>query len=271
MQNVIMAKGLTKIYHSAMGAGEVRAIDNVDLNVARGDFIGIMGPSGSGKTTLLNLLCGIDSVTSGEAHIDGKDITKMKRNELALFRRRKIGYIFQDFNLLDSLSVKENIALPLILDKHEPKQIEETISNLLNFFGIAHISGKAPYNISGGEKQRVAAARALSVNPAVCYADEPTGNLDSKSSTNIMEMLTDMNDNGGTTILMVTHDAFAASYCKRIIFINDGKITLQLNRVGQRREFFDKILETLSYLEAGHSPFANCSHMHPGRVSNDLS
>ena len=249
MENIITTKGLTKIYHSAMGAGEVVAIDNIDLNVANGDFIGIMGPSGSGKTTLLNLLSGIDGATSGEAYIDGKDITKMKRDELALFRRHKIGYIFQDFNLLDSLTVKENIALPLILDKHEPKKIEEIVSNLLNFFGIANISGKAPYNISGGEKQRVAAARALAVNPAVCYADEPTGNLDSKSSASIMEMLTDMNEKSGATILVVTHDAFAASYCKRIIFIKDGKINLQLNRVGERREFFDKILETLSYLE----------------------
>ena len=247
MQNIITAKHLTKIYHSAMGAGEVKALDGVDLNVASGDFIGIMGPSGSGKTTLLNLLSGIDNATSGEAFIDGKDITKMKRDELALFRRRKIGYIFQDFHLLDSLTVKENIALPLILDRHEPKKIEETVDKLLSFFGIADLAAKAPYNISGGQKQRVAAARALVVNPAVCYADEPTGNLDSKSSTNIMEMLTDMNEKGGATILMVTHDPFAASYCKRIIFIKDGKISLQLNRAGKRQEFYDKILETLSY------------------------
>ena len=249
MSEIISAKGLTKIYRGAMGAGEVKALDGIDLTVASGEFIGIMGPSGSGKTTLLNLLSGVDSVTSGEVSIDGKDITKMKRDELALFRRQKVGYIFQDFNLLDSLSVKENIALPLILDKHEPKAIEAIVDKLLDFFDIADLASKAPYNISGGQKQRVAAARALVVNPAVCYADEPTGNLDSKSSANIMNMLTHMNEQGGATILMVTHDAFAASYAKRIIFINDGKITMQINRGLDRREFYDKILETLSYLD----------------------
>lgn len=249
MNEIINAKGLTKIYRSAMGAGEVKALDSIDLSVASGEFIGIMGPSGSGKTTLLNLLSGVDSATSGSISLDGKDMTKMKRDELALFRRQKIGYIFQDFNLLDSLSVKENIALPLILDKISPKQIEAKVEKMLDFFGIADLANKAPYNISGGQKQRVAAARALVVNPTVCYADEPTGNLDSKSSTNIMEMFTQMNAQGGATILMVTHDAFAASYAKRIIFIKDGKITLQINRGGDRREFFDKILETLSYVE----------------------
>jgi putative ABC transport system ATP-binding protein len=249
MQTIINAKGLTKVYRGMGAAGEVKALDSVDLTVASGEFIGIMGQSGSGKTTLLNLLSGIDNATSGEALIDGKDIIKMKRDELALFRRQKIGYIFQDFNLLDSLTVKENVALPLILDRHEPQKINEAVMKLLDFFGIADLAEKAPYNISGGQKQRVAAARALVVNPAVCYADEPTGNLDSKSSASVMEMLEEMNENRKATILMVTHDAFAASYCKRIIFIKDGKIILQINRAGDRKEFFDKILETLSYVE----------------------
>ena len=253
MQPIIMAKNITKIYRA--GIGEVKALDAVDLTVIPGEFICIMGPSGSGKTTLLNLLSGIDNATGGEALIEGKDITKMKRDELALFRREKIGYIFQDFNLLDSLTVRENIALPLILSNQKPKQITESVDALMDFFGIADLAEKAPYHISGGQKQRVAAARALVVNPAVCYADEPTGNLDSKSSANIMEMLTDMNEKGNATILMVTHDAFAASFCKRIIFIKDGKITLQLNRAPStsRRTFFDKILETLSYVEEAHA------------------
>jgi len=249
MSEIINAKGLTKIYRGSIGAGEVKALDSIDLSVAKGEFIGIMGPSGSGKTTLLNVLSGVDSATSGTISLEGKDITKMKRDELALFRRQKIGYIFQDFNLLDSLSVKENIALPLILDKVAPKQIEAIVTKLLDFFDIADLANKAPYNISGGQKQRVAAARALVVDPAVCYADEPTGNLDSKSSASIMEMLTKMNEQQGATILMVTHDAFAASYAKRIIFIEDGKITLQIIRGGGRKEFYDKILETLSYVE----------------------
>ena len=249
MQNIITAKDLTKIYQTSKGVGDVKVLRGIDLSVTKGEFIGIMGPSGSGKTTLLNLLSGIDSATSGEIAINGRDMTKMKRDELSKFRRQNIGYIFQDFNLLDSLTVKENIALPLILDRQEPKKIEAAVSKLLDFFNIADLAEKAPYHISGGQKQRTAAARALIVNPAVCYADEPTGNLDSKSSTNVMEMLTDMNEKNGATILMVTHDAYAASYCQRIIFIKDGKITLQLNRAGQRREFFDKILETLSHVE----------------------
>jgi putative ABC transport system ATP-binding protein len=251
MQDIIIAKGLTKIYRSSLGAGDVKALDGTDLTVKNGEFIGIMGPSGSGKTTLLNILSGIDSATCGEALIEGRDITTMNRDELALFRRRKIGYIFQDFNLLDSLTVQENIALPLILDKHGPAKIEEAVAKLLDFFGIADIAHKAPFNISGGQKQRVAAARALVTHPAVCYADEPTGNLDSKSSANIMRMLQDMNEKRGATILMVTHDAFAASFCQRIVFIKDGKVILQLNRSGERRGFFDQILETLSLLEEG--------------------
>lgn len=249
MQKIIEARGVTKIYPSFMGYGEVKALDHINLSVNKGEFIGIMGSSGSGKTTLLNLLSGIDHVTSGEAMIEGRDITKMNRDELALFRRQKMGYIFQDFNLLDGLTVKENIALPLILDKRDPREIAILVDKFLDFLGINELANKAPYHISGGQKQRVAAARALIVNPAVCYADEPTGNLDSKSSKNIMEMLTDMNEKGEATILMVTHDAFAASYCKRIVFIKDGKIDLQINRVGNRMEFFDKILEMLKHLE----------------------
>lgn len=249
MQEIILVKELTKIYRSSFGAGEVTALNGVDLSVQSGEFIGIMGASGSGKTTLLNILSGIDNATSGEALIDGRDITKMNKDELALFRRQKVGYIFQDFNLLDSLTVKENIALPLILDKKPPEDIDKDVTKLLDFFGISDLANKAPFNISGGQKQRVAAARALVVKPAVCYADEPTGNLDSKSSANIMQMLQEMNEEQGATILMVTHDAFAASYCKRIIFIKDGRVTLQINRAGGRREFFDKILETLSITE----------------------
>ena len=249
MGDIIKAKGLTKVYSGSKGRGEVRALDELDLQVEEKEFIGIMGQSGSGKTTLLNLLAGIDHATSGEAFIDGKDIVKMKQDELALYRRKKIGYIFQDFNLLDSLTVAENIALPLILEKENPKDIKEKVTNLMSFFEISDLENQVPYNISGGQKQRVAAARALIVNPAICYADEPTGNLDSKSAKNIMEMLTRMNEKRNATILMVTHDAFAASYCKRIIFIKDGKIGLQINREGDRKKFFDKILETLKYVE----------------------
>ncbi len=246
MKEIISAQHVTKIYRSFKGSGEVTALDGISLAVNEGEFIGIMGPSGSGKTTLLNVLSGIDGASSGEVVVDQKDITKMKKDALALFRRNKIGYVFQDFSLLDSLTVRENIALPLILDKIKPQEIEQRVTEIMGFFGIADLAGKYPYHVSGGQKQRVAAARALVVNPAVCFADEPTGNLDSKSSANIMEMLSEMNERRNATILMVTHDAFAASYCKRIVFIKDGKVELQINRAGERKAFFDTILETLS-------------------------
>jgi putative ABC transport system ATP-binding protein len=246
MKEIININSLSKIYRSFKGAGEVTALDGISLSINEGEFIGIMGPSGSGKTTLLNVISGIDPATSGEIIVDGKDIAKMKKDDLALFRRRNIGYIFQDFNLLDSLTLKENIALPLILDKTPAEEVERRVNELLDFFGISELRNKYQYTVSGGERQRVAAARALAVNPAVCFADEPTGNLDSKSSANIMEMLSEMNEKRNATILMVTHDAFAASYCRRIIFIKDGKVNLQITRAGDRKAFFDKILETQS-------------------------
>ncbi|MDF2607039.1 MAG: hypothetical protein K0S34_1234 [Bacillales bacterium] len=248
MNDIIEVENLTKIYRSFKGAKEVTALDGINLTVKKGEFIGVMGPSGSGKTTLLNILSGIDTVTSGTVKIDGNNIAEMKKDQLALFRRQRIGYIFQDFNLLDSLTMKENIALPMILDKKTPTEIESRVNELMRFFGITDIADKYQYHISGGQKQRVAAARALSTDPAVCFADEPTGNLDSKSSANIMEMLIQMNEQKKSTILMVTHDAFAASYCKRIIFIKDGKVNVQIQRAGDRKAFFDKILEVLSVM-----------------------
>lgn len=246
---IIEVKNLTKQYGGFQGSKGVAALDGVNLTTQAGDFISVMGPSGSGKTTLLNVLSGVDNATDGEILIEGKDMAKMQRDDLALFRRRKIGYIFQDFNLLDSLTVKENIALPLILDKVPPKEVENRVREVLTFFGISEISKKYPYYVSGGQKQRAAAARALIPNPAIIFADEPTGNLDSKSSANVMQMLSDMNKERGATILMVTHDAFAASWCKRIIFIKDGKIYSEIHSSGNRKDFFDKILESLHVVE----------------------
>lgn len=250
MENeIIKVERLTKVYRSFKGAKEVKALDSLSFTVAKGEFIGVMGPSGSGKTTLLNLLSGVDNATSGEVILDGKPLTKLKKDDLALFRRRKIGYMFQDFHLLDSLTLRENIALPLILDRMQPQAIDTRVDELLRFFGIADIAAKYPYHVSGGQKQRAAAARALAFDPAVCFADEPTGNLDSKSSANIMDMLTQMNEQRTATIVMVTHDAFAASYCKRIIFIKDGQINLHIQRAGEdRKAFFGKILEILSVM-----------------------
>lgn len=248
MKDIIEVENLTKVYSSFKGTKEVTALDGISLTAKKGEFIGVMGPSGSGKTTLLNILSGVDAATSGTVSIEGHNIVKMKRDELALFRRQRIGYIFQDFNLLDSLTLKENIALPMILDKKTPQEIEKRVDELMKFFGITELASKYQYHISGGQRQRVAAARALSTDPAVCFADEPTGNLDSKSAAGIMEMLTQMNEQKDCTILMVTHDAFAASYCKRIIFIKDGKVSAQIQRAVDRKSFFDKILEVLSVM-----------------------
>ena len=245
---ILQIKKLTKVYNAFKDAKEVIALNEVSFNVDKGEFIGIMGPSGSGKTTLLNILSGIDKATSGEVHINGQDIIKMKKDELALFRRRKVGFIFQDFNLLDSLNVKENIAFPLIIDKVNPKEIDKKAKEIMKYLGIEELQKKYPYNISGGEKQRTAAARALICEPSVIFADEPTGNLDSKSSKSIMTTFKNMNEEKSATVIMVTHDAFAASFCKRIIFIKDGAIRLEIVSEGDRNKFFDKILEAQSVI-----------------------
>lgn len=246
--NVIEAKKLKKIYGNTQGIMKVTALEDVNLTVQAGEFIGVMGPSGSGKTTLMNLLSGIDTATTGEILVEGNDITKMKKDEFALFRRRKIGYIFQDFNLLDSLTIKENVGLPLILDQVKPETIEERVQKVMDYFNISSLAEKYPYQVSGGQKQRVAAARALIPNPAIIFADEPTGNLDSKSSFSVMQMLSDMNTDRKATILMVTHDVFAASWCKSIIFIKDGKIHSELQRSGDRKDFIDKILQAMQLI-----------------------
>ncbi|WAG42093.1 ABC transporter ATP-binding protein [Clostridium estertheticum] len=245
---ILQIKKLTKVYNAFKDAKEVIALNEISFNVDKGEFIGIMGPSGSGKTTLLNILSGIDKATSGEVHINGQDIIKMKKDELALFRRRKVGFIFQDFNLLDSLNVKENISFPLIIDKVNPSEIDRKAKEIMKYLGIEDLQKKYPYNISGGEKQRTAAARALICEPSVIFADEPTGNLDSKSSKNIMTTFKNMNEEKSATVIMVTHDAFAASFCKRIIFIKDGAIKLEIISEGDRNKFFDKILEAQSVI-----------------------
>lgn len=245
---ILMINNLTKIYSSYKGVKEVKALDGISLTINNGEFVGIMGPSGSGKTTLLNILSGVDNKTSGEIIIKDKNISKMKKDKLALFRRKNIGYIFQDFNLLDSLNLEENIALPLILDKLEPVKIEKKVHSLMTFFNIEDLKKKYPYHVSGGQKQRVAAARALINEPAIIFADEPTGNLDSKSANNVMETISSMNKDINSTILMVTHDPFAASFCKRIIFIKDGKIEIEIASNGDRKDFFDKILEVQSVI-----------------------
>lgn len=246
--DVLKVKNLTKVYGSENGEASTRALNKISFSVENGEFVGIMGPSGSGKTTLLNILSGIDKATSGQVDINNRSISEMSKKELALFRRKEIGYIFQDFNLLDSLTIKENIMLPMILDKKPAEVMEEKSRELMELFEIYGIANKYPYNISGGQQQRAAVSRALINNPSIIFADEPTGNLDSKSSRGIMECFEKMNRELYATILVVTHDAFAASFCNRVIFIKDGKIHSEIIKKGTRKEFLDSIFNSLAVL-----------------------
>lgn len=240
---VLECRRVTKVYDACKGTQAIKVLNDIAFKVEDGEFLGVMGPSGSGKTTLLNILAGIDKATAGEIFIDEKNILTMKKDDMAIFRRNHMGFIFQDFNLLDSLTVKENIGFPLTLDRIKPRIIEEKVNELIEYLGLKKVENSYPYHISGGQKQRVAQARALIKEPKIILADEPTGNLDSKSSTNIMESFKKINEEKKSTIVMVTHDPFAASFCQRIIFIKDGTIKLEINSNGNRKEFFDKIIE----------------------------
>lgn len=246
MKNVLVAKNLKKVYGAK---GNVyTALNDINFQIKEGEFIGIMGPSGAGKTTLLNIISTIDTPSSGTVLVDGKNIVGMKEERLSAFRRSKLGFIFQDFNLLDSLTLKENIVLPLALSNVKVSEIEKRVNEIATTLGIKEILNKYPYQVSGGQKQRAASARAIINKPSLILADEPTGALDSKSATELLQCLTDLNENNNASIMMVTHDAFSASYCKRILFIKDGEIFTELVRGGSRKEFFDKILDVLSTL-----------------------
>ncbi|KFX59323.1 ABC transporter ATP-binding protein [Clostridium botulinum] len=226
-----------------------KAVDNISFNVEKGEFIGIMGPSGSGKTTLLNLISTIDNVTTGSITINNKDITRLKPKSLEEFRRDELGFVFQDFNLLDTLTAYENIALALTIQNKRKGSIDSLIKNVAKELGIENILNKYPYQISGGQKQRVACARAIVKNPSLILADEPTGALDSKSSRMLLESFENLNSNLEATILMVTHDAFTASYAHRILFIKDGRIFNELIRgTNTRKEFFNRIIEVVTLL-----------------------
>ncbi|MBB6734361.1 ABC transporter ATP-binding protein [Cohnella zeiphila] len=254
MRTVVEARQIRKVYGAK---GNVfTAIRELDLTVREGEFVGIMGPSGSGKSTLLNLLATIDQPTSGEIEIDGASIMKMSEDRMSAFRREKLGFIFQDFNLLDTLTVKENILLPLALAKTDVKELERSVEEIADKFGIRTILDKYPYQISGGQKQRTAASRAIVTKPTLVLADEPTGSLDSKSATDLLESLRSLNERDRATILMVTHDPFAASYCSRVLFIKDGGMFTELAKSeGPRQPFFKKIMDVLSVL-GGSAPDA---------------
>lgn len=247
MDKILKIKNVEKYYGNK--GNVVKAIDDISFDVSRGEFVGVMGPSGSGKTTLLNIISTIDEVSSGHIYIDNKDLTEISKKDIAKFRRQNLGFIFQDFNLLDTLTIHENIALALTINRFKKTEINSKVINVARELGIEDILSKYPYEVSGGEKQRCACARALITNPKLILADEPTGALDSKSAQMLIEMISHLNKELEATILMVTHDSFTASYCDRILFIKDGKIFTELVK-GQntRKQFFNQILDVVALL-----------------------
>lgn len=247
MKNILKVEKIEKYYGNKESV--TKAIDNITFNVEKGEFVGIMGPSGSGKTTLLNCISTIDNVTTGDIIINDNNITKLKAKKLEEFRRNELGFIFQDFNLLDTLTAKENIALALTIQGRKTSEINKLIENVVENLGIIEVINKYPYQMSGGQKQRVACARAIVTDPSLILADEPTGALDSKSSRLLLESFEKLNKDLEATILMVTHDAFTASYAHRILFIKDGKVFNELIRgKDSRKEFFNRIIEVVTLL-----------------------
>ncbi|MBD7939264.1 ABC transporter ATP-binding protein [Cytobacillus sp. Sa5YUA1] len=245
--NILEAHKIHKTYGSRGNKQEV--LKGLDLQIKQGEFVSIMGASGSGKTTLLNILSTIDHLSSGSISIEGKEMTKMKERQLAEFRKHYLGFIFQDYNLLDTLTVKENILLPLSIKKVSKNEANKRFSDIASELGIEDLANKYPSEISGGQKQRTSAARAFIHEPSIIFADEPTGALDSKSASDLLNKLTRLNETRKSTIVMVTHDPVAASYCSRVIFIKDGQIYTQLNKGDEKRQdFFKDIMKTQAIL-----------------------
>lgn len=245
---VLKVENLKKTYSSKNSKNRSKALNGISFEVGKGEFVGIMGPSGAGKSTLLNIIATIDEATSGSVVIGKQNINTINNEELAIFRREKLGFMFQDYNLLDTMTFRENIALPLVLAKENPEVIMKKVNEIASLLGIDKLLEKYPYEVSGGQRQRASAARAMISNPELILADEPTGALDSKSSSELLQCLTEMNERDKATILLVTHDAFTASYCKRIMFIKDGAIFTEIDRGRTRKEFFERILKILAIL-----------------------
>ncbi len=247
MENILKIEKIEKYYGSRSSL--TKAIDNISFEVEKGEFVAIMGSSGSGKTTLLNCISTIDKVTSGHIFVGENDITKLKGNALNKFRREELGFIFQDFNLLDTLTAYENIALALTIQNEHISSIDKKIKKVASDLDIESVLKKYPYQMSGGQKQRVASARAIITDPKLILADEPTGALDSKSARMLLERFNYLNESLQATILMVTHDAFTASYASRVIFIKDGKVFNEIRKGNDsRKEFFDKIIDVVTLL-----------------------
>ena len=254
MKNILRVENIEKYYGNK--GNITKAIDNINFRVDEGEFVGIMGPSGSGKTTLLNCISTIDTISTGKIIINDNDITKLKSKGLDKFRQNELGFIFQDFNLLDTLTAYENIALALTIKGEKSSNIDSKIKEVATYLEIEKVLNKYPYQMSGGQKQRVASARAIVTNPSLILADEPTGALDSKSARLLLERFESLNTDLKATILMVTHDAFTASYAHRILFIKDGKIFSELVRGNDsRREFFNRIIEVITLLGGDDNVF----------------
>ncbi len=252
MKEILRLEHIQKYYGNQ--GNITKAIDDISFWVNNGEFVGIMGASGSGKTTLLNCISTIDTVSAGHIYLDGVDVTEIKGKELARFRRENLGFVFQDFNLLDTLTISENIALALTINKVPAEQIDGKVHKMAESLNIKDILDKYPYQVSGGQKQRCACARAIINKPKLILADEPTGALDSHSSQMLLGTIQSINEQLGATILMVTHDAFSASYANRILFLRDGIIFTEILK-GQdsRKVFFDKILDVLTMIGGGQT------------------
>ncbi|MBQ1786571.1 MAG: ABC transporter ATP-binding protein [Turicibacter sp.] len=244
MKNVLEVKQVNKEY--GLKGFKTSVLKDINLNVEKGDFISIMGPSGAGKTTLLNLMSTLDKPTTGQIILDGHDLSKVSSKKLAMIRRDQIGFIFQDYSLLDNMTILDNIALPLALGRKKTNEIIQKATEMAQLFGLEKHLNKYPYELSGGQKQRTAAARALITNPSVIFADEPTGALDSRSSTDLLECLKRINEQTEATIIMVTHDPFSASYSKRVYMLSDGAIKCQISKGENRKVFYSQILDLLA-------------------------
>lgn len=243
--DILKVRNLSKVYGSKVVSN---ALKDISFNIEDGEFVGIMGPSGSGKTTLLNLISTIDKPTSGKIILGDKEPQKLKGDALALFRRRELGFVFQDYNLLDTLTIGENIVLPLTLENVPVKEQDEKLKKVSKILGIEDLLDKRTFEVSGGQAQRTAIARALINNPSIILADEPTGNLDSKAARNVMELLEKINNEEKVTTMMVTHDPVAASYCHRILFIKDGVIYNEIYKGDSRAKFYQDIMDVLLLL-----------------------
>lgn len=249
--SILEVNGLKKIYTTRFGGNKVEALKNVSFSVEEGEYVAIMGESGSGKTTLLNILAALDKPTSGIVSLDGQNLSKIKESALSAFRRDNLGFVFQDFNLLDTFSIEDNIYLPLVLAGKSPSQMQRQLTPIAAQLGITDILRKYPYEVSGGQKQRAAVARALITEPRLILADEPTGALDSKSTDELLSLFSEINRNG-QTILMVTHSVKAASHARRVLFIKDGEVFHQLYRGNNtNQQLYQKISDTLTMLATG--------------------